>query len=101
MSKLLGANWQTTIYGSLFALCVAIAGNPESVAFLPDGLEGYVRGTSSLIALAAGVKFAVEAKARRVTGGTVQQTTDGSEASRNAQEQSSAVLDTKTALPKA
>ena len=100
MTKLFGANWQTTVWGSVSAICVAIAATPALVAFLPDSVEGYVRGVSALIAAVAGVGFATRAKDKNVTGGIVQQTSDGSVASQVSQIDSSSVQETKTSEPK-
>ncbi len=74
----------------------AIALYPQSVAFLPDNIEGYVKGIAGLIALVSGGAFAAKVKDKNVTGGTVQQTADGSVA----QTPSSAVIETKQAEPK-
>jgi hypothetical protein len=100
MNKLLGANWQTTLWGWITLLCGAIALYPNSVAFLPDDIEGYVKGFAGLIALVTGGAFAAKVKDKNVTGGTVQQTADGSVASHNSQMTSDAVSTTKEATPK-
>src|SRR5437868_6376193 len=77
MKKLLGANWQTTLWGGIFAVSTAIAASPTLVSFLPERAQNYVRGFAGIIVAASGVKFAIEAKSRNVTGGTVQQTASG------------------------
>lgn len=100
MNKILGANWETTLWGGIFALSAAIAASPTLIAFLPDSIEGYVRGFAGLVVAGSGLKFAVEAKSRNVTGGTVQQTTEGCVASRSSQAESSAVIETQQASPK-
>ena len=100
MAKIFGANWQTTVWGSVSAICVAIAASPALLAFLPDSIEGYVRGVAGLIAAAAGIGFAARAKDKDVTGGMVQQTANGAVASGIAQTDSSSVQDTKTSEPK-
>ncbi len=96
MTKLLGANWQTTLWGSISSLSIAIAATPALVAFLPDQIENWVRGFAGLVAAVSGVKFALEAKSKNVTGGVVAQTSDGSVAVAP----SSSVLETKQAEPK-
>ncbi len=99
MNKLLGANWQTTVWGWVTLLAGAIALYPQSVDFLPDSIKGYVKGIAGLIALVTGATFAAKVKDKNVTGGTIQQTADGSTASRSAQAQSSSVIETKQAAP--
>src|SRR5690348_13578007 len=81
MSKIFGANWQTTLWGFIALAAGAIALHPESVAFLPDSIEGWVKGIAGLITLISGAAFAVKVKDKNVTGGTVQQTVSGDVAS--------------------
>ena len=99
MTKIFGANWLSTLWGWITVGAAAIALTPQSVAFLPDTLENYVKGICGLIAVVSGGAFAVVVKSRNVTGGVVQQTVDGAIASLTAQIDSSSVQDTKTAMP--
>lgn len=69
--KTFGPNWETTLWGGFTTLCMVIAGAPDSVAFLPDGIEGYVKGISALVALVSGATFAAKVKSANVTGGSV------------------------------
>lgn len=80
MSKLLGANWWTTLWGSITAIAGVIAARPEVIAFLPDRYEGTVSGVAVFITAVAGIIFAHGVKSKEVTGGTVQQTISGSPA---------------------
>lgn len=96
MTKLFGANWLTTMWGWITVAAGAIYLYPNSVAFLPDSIEGYVKGIAGLIAVITGGAFAATVKSKNVTGGTVQQTANGSVA----QAPSSAVIETKQAEPK-
>jgi len=86
MSKLFGANWQTTLWGGIFALSTAIATSPALVEFLPDAIEGWVRGLAGVIVAVSGLKFAKEAKSKDVTGGVVQQTASGAPAAKGTQD---------------
>lgn len=73
LESTLGANWRTTVSGSLFVVAGGIAARPDLVAFLPDGVRGYVVGGATLIAFLSGGTFAHCAKDKQVTGGSVQQ----------------------------
>ncbi len=44
------------------ALALAINQAPAVIDFLPDNIEAWVKGISALLAVAAGIKFAVSAK---------------------------------------
>jgi hypothetical protein len=77
MSKLLGANWQTTLTGGLQALFTALV--TGTLTFPKDW---HSPGQVFLFALVVigtffGFKFAVATKSKDVTGGSVQQTVDG------------------------
>jgi hypothetical protein len=100
MTKLLGANWSTTVSGVIFTLAIAIAADPKLISFLPDEWEGTVTGICGLIAVVAGGTFAYQVKSKNVTGGTVQQTSTGAVASIGSQEQSSSVIETRQARQK-
>lgn len=100
MNRLFGANWQTTLWGYITLTAGAITFAPGAVAFLPDDVEGYVKGVSGLITLVSGGVFVSKVKDKNVTGGTVQQTADGSVASHLDQSASSSVTETKQAEPK-
>lgn len=100
MTKLLGANWRTTLWGGITVAATAITTNPLAITFLPDSIEGYVRGLAGVIALIAGGVFVANVKDKQVTGGVVQQTADGAVASRASQAESSSVIETQQAAPK-
>lgn len=57
LEKIFGENWRTTVWGGITGLAVAIAAYPDSVAFLPDDIEGYVKGIAAFISLYTGGKF--------------------------------------------
>jgi hypothetical protein len=99
LSKLIGANWRTSLWGGITLISVTIATTPSIVAFLPDSIEGYVKGIAGLIAFASGGAFLANVKDKQVTGGIVQQTATGAVASVIAQAQSSSVEDTTKAKP--
>lgn len=69
-----GPNWRTTIWGGITVLSLLIAAQPDSVAFLPDSIEGYVKGIAGLVTLITGGKFVSNIKDKNVTGGTVPST---------------------------
>lgn len=71
MNTILGANWRTTLSGWIAVLASAIVINPGLVAFLPEGLRGYVTGFAGIVAVLSGGTFAAQAKDKQVTGGTV------------------------------
>lgn len=71
LEGLFGPSWRTTVWGGITVLSILIAAQPDSVAFLPDQIEGYVKGIAGLIAAATGIKFAHETKSKDVTGGNV------------------------------
>lgn len=77
LSRIFGANWQTTIWGGIFAVATAVSVQPVLIEPLPDAIEGYVKMFCFIVVAASGVKFAVEAKSKNVTGGTTQQTANG------------------------
>ncbi len=64
----LGPNWRTTLWGSVTAILGYIALQPESIAFLPDNIEGYVLGFIKLFAAASGINLARNMKDRQVGG---------------------------------
>jgi len=100
MNKLLGANWSTTVSGAIFTLAIAIAADPKLISFLPDSWESTVQGICGLLAVLAGGTFAYQVKSKNVTGGTVQQTADGSVASPMSQRESASVVTTNQAVSK-
>ena len=71
MNTLFGANWRTTLSGWVAVLASAIAINPGLVDFLPEWLRSYVTGIAGLMAVVSGGAFAIHAKDKRVTGGSV------------------------------
>lgn len=71
LENIFGPNWRNTIWGGITAVLAYIALQPESVAFLPDNIEGYVIGIVKLFAAASGIVFASQTKNKRV-GGTGQ-----------------------------
>lgn len=73
LESTLGANWRTTLSGSLFVVAGGIAARPDLVGFLPDSIRGYVVGAATLTAFLSGGTFATLAKDKQVTGGSVQQ----------------------------
>lgn len=57
LEKYFGENWRTTFWGGITGVAMAIAAYPDSVAFLPDNIEGYIKGFAGLITLVTGGKF--------------------------------------------
>lgn len=78
MSKIFGANWQTTVWGGLQAIFTAIV---MGTLTFPDDWSDHKKVAifiGACISTFFGVTFAVKAKSREVTGGTKQQTANGS-----------------------
>jgi hypothetical protein len=109
MEKLLGANWRTTVSGigagisSLLAVLATLSLTPEAqsvIAFLNDGQKKTVAIGSAIAALVFRFWNSLVQKDKSVTGGTTQQTADGSIASTHGQEESSSVQETKQAVAK-
>lgn len=108
MTKLLGANWKTTVsmIGGVigaaltFLSTVSYDQGPISlvipVKYKPT--VAFIAGTATLILW---VWNGLQQKDKSVTGGVIQQTADGSVASNRAQTESSSVIETKQAMPKA
>jgi hypothetical protein len=71
LKKFLGPNWHVKILGWLTALFTYIALNPNSVEFLPDGLEKNIVGSAKLLMVVAGGATASVIKGSKVTGGSV------------------------------
>lgn len=86
MSKLFGANWWTTLWGSITAIAGVISAKPDLVAFLPDRYETTVSGIAALITAVSGIIFAHGVKSKEVTGGTIQQTASGAPAQKGTQD---------------
>ncbi len=99
MTKILGANWPTTLSGGLFTVAIGITADPHLIAFLPASWQGSTQGICGLIALLSGGAFAYQAKSKNVTGGTVQQTADGAVAA-TPLSASTSVIETVKADPK-
>lgn len=98
MTKLFGANWQTTVTGGLQALISAVV--TGSLTFPSNWHSPGQVSVFALVVVATflGIKFASQAKDKNVTGGVVQQTSDGSVAA--APSATTAVIETIKADPK-
>jgi hypothetical protein len=106
VSKLLGANWRTTVSGigtaisSFLAVLATISLTPEAqsvIAFLNDSQKKQVAIGSAIAALAFRFWNSLVQKDKNVTGGTTQQTATGAVATPLAQRESASVNDTKQA----
>lgn len=78
--RLFGANFKSSAWGLVTLVSGAVALHPEYVVFLPDTIEGWVKGICGIIALITGSAFVLQVKDKNVTGGNVQQTLDGAPA---------------------
>jgi len=80
LSKLFGPNWRSSTSGIITVVSVATAfaihNDNSLVAFLPDHIENYVLGISKLVAVVAGIIFALSVKDSHVTGGDIPQTVE-------------------------
>ena len=77
---MLGANWLPKVWGIIFAVSLVIYTTPSAIDWLPESIRPIVKGVCGIIVLTAGTGLAVTVKQKNVTGGTQQQTTDGSKA---------------------
>jgi hypothetical protein len=75
--KIFGANWQTSVSGLIVIAAGVIYATPDLIAFLPDSFEPTIKGVAGLIAAVSAAWFAIKAKDKNVTGGSVQQTLSG------------------------
>lgn len=98
--KLFGANFQTTLTGGLQALFTAFVTGTLTFPSNWHDPKQVTLFALVIIGTFLGIKFAVAAKSKDVTGGTIQQTADGAVASGSAQAASSSVIETKQAAPK-
>ena len=85
MSKILGANWKTSVSGigaAIFTMLGAIAALPYSFGEIASLMPPQWKGRVAVAGFAAGfilkVWNAIQQKDKSVTGGVIQQTADGS-----------------------
>lgn len=71
-----GANWRTTVFGTLSAVSLFIVGNPDLISGV-IGNTDLSKRIFSVAALIAGYLAFSRAKDKNVTGGTVQQDMNG------------------------
>ena len=62
LEEIFGADWRTTIWGSIMLIALAINQTPTIIDFLPDAAEAWVRGISGILVVAYGLKFVNEVK---------------------------------------
>lgn len=93
---LLGANWKTSLSGFVAILSAIIHGKPETIQWIPEPFRTFVWSASEYVFFAGAATFVANVKDKRVTGGTVQQTSTGAASA----EPSTSVTDTKAAEPK-
>lgn len=104
LEKFIGANWKTTVSGigsAIAALLTILAALPyqlgEIATIIPPGWKGKIVTVGLLATTALRIWNSIQQKDKNTTGGTVQQTADGSVASPRAQVSSSSVQETKQA----
>lgn len=107
MTKLLGANWKTSVSGigsALVGLLTMLAALPYDLGniatVISPAWKGKIVTVGVVATLALRVWNSLQQKDKNVTGGVIQQTADGAVASRASQVESSAVIETKQAAPK-
>jgi hypothetical protein len=66
--SVIGANWRTTVYGSVAVLAGTISAHPELVNWLPENIRGPVVGICGLICAVSAMTFAAVSKDARVSG---------------------------------
>jgi len=62
LEEIFGADWRTTIWGSIMLIALAINQTPTIIDFLPDAAETWIRGISGILVVASGFKFVSETK---------------------------------------
>jgi hypothetical protein len=107
MSKIFGANWKTSVSGigsAIFGLLTMLAALPYDLGnvatIISPEWKGKIVTVGIIATLALRVWNSLQQKDKNTTGGTVQQTADGSVASRASQADSSSVIETQQAAPK-
>jgi hypothetical protein len=86
LEKLFGANWRTSLSGTVTLVSAAVAFKPELINFIhPQGLHDWIAGICGIIAFVSGGAFVLAAKDKKVTGGSVQQTVGGNVAAEGTQ----------------
>lgn len=85
VTKLFGANWQTTLTGGLQALFTAFVTGTLTFPSNWHDPKQVILFAFVVIATFFGLKFAIAAKSKNVTGGSVQQTLSGDVAARGTQ----------------
>ncbi len=93
MEKILGANWKTTVSGvgtAIFSLLTILAALPDQLGdiaqIIPPDLKSKVVTVGLIATFALRVWNAYVQKDKNVTGGTVQQTTEGKPAADGTQD---------------
>ena len=69
MTRFLGVNWVTTLFGWIAILACSIHFDPSLASFLPEVVARYVVGFSGWIAIISGGIMVTKVKDSRVTGG--------------------------------
>lgn len=77
---LFGANWSTSLSGYVAVLAYAVHNQPEIIQWIPEPYRTFVWNISEWVFLGGMLTLAQQVKSRKVTGGTVQQTTSGAKA---------------------
>jgi hypothetical protein len=80
LAYLFGANWSTTASGLTTIICAIIHDKPQIIGWIPEPFRTVVWSLSEYIFFAGATAFVIQAKAKNVTGGTVQQTVSGAKA---------------------
>lgn len=85
IAYLFGANWWTSVSGLTAVLSAVIHGKPEVIGWIPEPVRTVIWSISEYFFFAGLAGLAIGAKAKNVTGGTVQQTASGAKADEGTQ----------------
>lgn len=71
LGRVIGPNWRTSISGILAVTAGFVLTTPEAISFLPDVFVSWLELFSKIVIVIGGGAFAMYAKDKDVTGGSL------------------------------